>query len=142
MKKEYMANQIIRNLSVFNLTKEEKDFFYIAVNKLSRKVYKRGERNSGLFLSAIETGNAEEAFLLIQTLSWRYPAIKILREVKRICKLSDGESKELQIEELCNFAYKYSIKDSQPSINFCDECGEVMTTLDMACPSCGKLVDE
>lgn len=140
-----MVDQIIRNLSIFNLTKEEKNFFYMAVNKLSREVYKRGETNSGLFLRAIENGNAEEAFLLIQSLSWRYPAIKILREVKRICKLSDGESKELQIEKLCNFAYTYRlnrIKDSLPSIILCDECGEVMTTLDMACPSCGKLVDE
>ena len=137
-----MVNQIIRNLSVFNLTKEEKDFFYIAVNKLSREIYKRGETNSGLFLRAIENGNAEKAFILIQSLSWRYPAIKILREVKRIYKLSDVESKELQLEKLCEFAYTYSIKDSLPSIILCDECGEVMTTLDMACPSCGKLVDD
>ena len=58
-----MVNQVVRNLSVFNLTKEEKEFFYQAVNKLSREVYKRGETNSGLFLKAIEDGNAEEAFL-------------------------------------------------------------------------------
>lgn len=137
-----MVNQVIRDLSVFNLTKEEKEFFYMAVNKLSREVYKRGETNSGLFLKAIEDGNAEKAFLLIQSLSWRYPAIKILREVKRIYKLNDDKSKELQLEKLCEFAYTYGIKDSLPSIILCDECGEVMTTLDMVCPSCGKLVDE
>jgi rubrerythrin len=124
------------------LTKEEKEFFYQAVNKLSREVYKRGETNSGLFLKAIEDGNAEEAFLLIQSLSWRYPAINILREVKRINKLSDDKSKELQLEKLCKFAHTYGIKESLPSIVLCDECGEVMTTLDMVCPSCGKLVDE
>ena len=137
-----MVNQVIRNLSVFNLTEEEKKLFYEAVNKLSREVYERKDKNSGLFLEAIKGGNAEEAFKLIQGLSWRYPAIKILHEVKRIEKLDDDKDKEILVEKLCEFAYKYSVNDDSPSITCCDKCGYVMTTLDSVCPSCGKLIDE
>lgn len=137
-----MVNQVICNLSVFNLTKEEKKLFYEAVNKLSREVYKREDKNSGLFLKAIEGGNAEEAFVLIQSLLWRYPAIKILRDVKRIDKLDDDKDKEMLVEKLCEFAYKYVINDNPPKIFCCDKCGYVMTTLDSVCPSCGKLIDE
>lgn len=137
-----MVNQVIRNLSVFNLTEKEKKLFYEAVNKLSREVYERKDKNSGLFLEAIKGGNAEEAFILIQGLSWRYPAIKILRDVKRIDKLDDGKDKDMLVEKLCEFAYTYVIKDNLPKIFCCDKCGYVMTTLDSVCPSCGKLIDE
>ena len=137
-----MINQIFCNLDVFKLTKQEKEFFYKAVNKLSREVYKRGETNSGLFLKAIDDGDAEEAYKCIQRLSWKCPAIKFLREVKKISKLKDEIMQEHQLEWLCKLAYTYGANDSQPSIILCTECGEVMTSIDLICPSCGKLVDE
>ena len=137
-----IVNNVVTNFSAFNLTKGEKELFYMAVNKLSRDIYKRGEINSSHFLDAIEKGEAEEAFIYIQRLSWRYPAIKILREVKRICKLNEDSKQEEQLERLFQYAISYKINDYQPDIIHCDACGGVMTTLDMTCPSCGKLVDE
>ena len=137
-----MVNQIIGDLSVFKLTKQEKVFFYKVVNKLSREIYERGETNSGLFLKAIEDGNAEEAYKCIQGLLWRCPAIKILREVKKISKLKEKKRQESQLEWLCNLAYTYGTNDSLPSIIHCSECGEVMISTDLVCPSCGNLVDE
>ncbi len=140
--KENMINNVVRDLGVFYLTIEEKEMFYKVVNKLSREVYIRGKKESSDFLKAIEDGNADDAFLLIQNLSWRYPAIRILREIKRIYKLNDDKSKAKQLEELCEFAYKYSISDNPPRIICCDKCGYILTTLDPVCLSCGKLIDE
>lgn len=79
-----MVNQVIRNLSVFNLTEKEKKLFYEAVNKLSREVYERKDKNSGLFLEAIKGGNAEEAFILIQGLSWRYLRLRFFVMLKEL----------------------------------------------------------
>jgi len=140
--KENMVNHVVRDLGVFYLTIDEKEMFYKVLNKLSREVYIRGEKESSEFLKAIEDGNADDAFLLIQNLSWRYPAIKILREVKRINRLNDDNSKAKQLEYLCGFAYKYSISDNLPSVICCDKCGYILTTLDPVCLSCGKLIDE
>lgn len=136
-----MVKHVIRNLSIFNLTMEEKELFYRVVNKLSRGIYKRRETVSSLFLDAIEKGDNENALKYAQDLSWKIPAIKILREVKRICKLNDGLYHE-ELQKLHEYAYKYNAKDCHSDIIFCDECGEVMTTIDMACPFCGKLVDD
>lgn len=137
-----MVNQVIRNLDVFKLTIDKKDSFYNAVNKISREVYNRGDKYSSDFLKAIENDNAEEAFLLIKSLSWRYLAIKLLREIKRVYKISDEKSKVEQLEKLYEFAYTYRINRNPPSIICCDECGYVLTTLDSVCLSCGKLIDE
>lgn len=132
----------VRNLSVFNLTIEEKELFYLVVNKLSRKIYRRRETISSRFLDAIEKGDEESAFKYAQELSWKKPAIKILHKVKSVCKQKESPDYKEQLDKLYEYVNKYDVENCQSDIIRCSECGGVMTTLDMTCPSCGKLVDE
>lgn len=135
------VDQVIPNLSIFNLNAEEKEIFFNAVNKLSKEVYKRGETNSSRFVQAIDEGNTEVAFKLIQRLSWRYPAVIILREVKKIMKIGEENSLEARCDSLYNFAYKYGNADKQPTISTCENCGHLITSYDTVCPSCHDLTD-
>ena len=133
-----MEKQIIGNKQkLFDLSEEEKEVFITAVNKLSVKVYKRGETNSSNFLTAIDSNNTKDAMDGFMKLSWKGVALKILHSVHAIQRIDDKASIKDYIENIYRDAAKYKEDDIQ--LNECPECG--WFGIDNVCESCGALIE-
>lgn len=133
-------NLIESKYKLFDLSEEEKKVFMMAVNKLSAKVYKRGEKNSSNFLTAIDHNNTIDAMASFMELSWRGIALKILYNVHAIHKVEDESYIEEYIERIYSDAAKYKEEDTE-NIK-CPRCEAFIKKDSEACDSCGALIYE
>lgn len=140
-----MEKQIIGHktkIKLFDLTKEEKEVFITAVNKLSVNVYKRGETNSSIFLNAIDSNNVKDAMASFVKLSWKGIALKILHSVHAIHRIEDKTFVKDYIERIYRDAARYKEDDMQLVFKECPECGWLVEISNSVCDSCGALFGE
>lgn len=127
---------------LFDLSNEEKEVFMMAVNKLSTKVYKRGETISSKFLNAIDTNNFKDAMAYFLELSWKGIALKILHGVHTIHRIEDEADVKDYVEVIMKFAASYKEAEKEHIFKECPECKWPVDISDNVCEGCGALFDE